>query len=199
MCSPVKCTGSSERVGGRSRSAGVAGASLTLSPSAGTVTDSVLTADSSGTAKTRWTMGRSAGDYTMGVHVEGVKKILKVTAHAIPAAAANLAFDDVPGDRRSRSSAKGKRLIALVTDLYGNPVPDAKVTFSVRSGTVTPARTVSDGKGKAALTWKVGTKPGEQTLTGKVRGTDVTGEYVTQVGGREPVAKTASLRAGSKS
>ena len=85
-----------------------------------------------------------------------------------------------------------------MTDVYGNPVPEARVNFSVKSGTVTPARAVSDARGRAALTWKLGSKAGEQTRKGVVRGTDVTGEYVTQVGAREPVAKTASLRSTSK-
>jgi hypothetical protein len=66
---------------------------------------------------------------------------------------------------------------------------------------------VSDAKGRAALTWKLGAKAGEQTLKGVVRGSDVAGEYVTQVGPREPLAKasaklplakTASLRSASK-
>jgi hypothetical protein len=82
----------------------------------------------------------------------------------------------------------------VVTDVYGNPVPDVRVNFTVKSGIVTPARAVSDANGRAALTWKLGVKPGEQTLTGTVRGTDVTGEYVTQIGGHEAVAKTASLK-----
>ena len=115
-------------------------------------------------------------------------------ARATPASAANLAFDDVPGDKRSREAPKAKRLYALVTDVYGNPVPDAKVSFSVKSGTVTPTRAVSDAKGRAALTWKLGSKAGEQTLKGVVKGTDVAGEYVTQVGPREPLAKVPSTK-----
>ncbi|HVS61763.1 MAG TPA: Ig-like domain-containing protein [Gemmatimonadaceae bacterium] len=176
----------------------VAGAALALAPSGGIVTDSALTTDSLGYARTRWTMGHSAGDYTLAVHVEGVKKLLKVAAHATPAAAANLAFDDAPREKHSRESAK-RKLFAVVTDVYGNPVPDARVNFKVKSGTVTPARVVSDAKGRAALTWKLGSTPGEQTLTGVVRGTDVTGEYVTQVGtaAREPLAKQASLKSAS--
>lgn len=178
----------------------VANAVLGLAASGGVVADSALTTDSLGFARTRWTMGHSAGDYTLAVHVEGVKQLLKVTARAAPAAPANLAFDDVPGAKRSRESAKQKLLYALVTDVYGNPVPDARVNFKVKSGTVTPARVVSDAKGRAALTWKLGSATGEQTLTGVVRGTDVTGEYVTQVGGpaREPVAKPAVLKSASR-
>ncbi|HEX9083879.1 MAG TPA: Ig-like domain-containing protein, partial [Gemmatimonadaceae bacterium] len=181
---------------------GVGEAALTLSPSGGILSDTVLTTDSLGVARARWTLGHSAGDYSLAVHVEGVKELLKVVAHATPAPAANLAFDDVPGDKRSRATAKDKRLYALVTDVYGNPVPDAKVNFSVKSGTVSPARAISDAKGRAALTWKLGSKAGEQTLKGVVKGTDVAGEYVTQVGppvgSREPLTKPASLRSTSK-
>src|SRR5439155_16368943 len=113
---------------------GVGEATLTLSPSGGTLSDTSLTTDSLGLARIRWTMGHSAGAYSLAVHVEGVKKLLKVSARAMPAAAANLAFDDVPGEKRPHESVKSKRLYALVTDVYGNPVPDARVNFSVKSG-----------------------------------------------------------------
>ena len=177
--------------------ASVVGAALSLAASGGSLSDSALVTDSIGTARTRWTMGHSAGDYTLAVHLEGVKKLLKIAAHATPAAPANLAFDDMPGEKRSKESVKVKKLFALVTDVYGNPVPEARVNFSVKSGTVTPSRAVSDARGRAALTWKLGSKTGEQTLSGVVRGSDVTGEYVTQVGGREPVSKTATLKSAT--
>jgi len=177
---------------------GVSGAALSLSPSGGEVVDTALTTDSTGIARTTWTLGHSAGDYTLAVHVEGIKKLLKVSAKATPAAAANLAFDDVPTDRKQRDVSKVKKLSALVTDVYGNPVPDARVNFSVKSGVVTPTRAVSDAKGRAALTWKLGSKAGEQTLKGSVHGTDVTGEYLVQIGlPREPLAKTASTHSAS--
>lgn len=177
---------------------GVSEALLALAPSGGTLADSALTTDSLGYARTRWTMGHSAGEYTLAAHVDGVKTLVKLVAHAVPAAPANLAFDDVPTERHQREPAKAKRLIAVVTDVYGNPVPDARVNFSVKSGTVTPARTVSDAKGRASLTWKLGTKVGEQVLTGTVRGTDVTGDYVAEVSGREPLAKAASLKSAAR-
>jgi hypothetical protein len=177
----------------------VVGAAIGLAPSGGIVADTALVTDSLGYARTRWTMGHSAGDYSLAAHVEGVKKLVKVSARAVPAAAANLAFDDAPHEKRSREPTRQKKLFAVVTDVYGNPVPDARVNFKVKSGTVTPARVVSDAKGRAALTWKLGSASGEQTLTGMVRGTDVTGEYVTQVGGvsHETVAKQATLKQAS--
>jgi Bacterial Ig-like domain (group 1) len=176
---------------------GVLGALLSLAASGGSLADSVLTTDSLGYASTKWTMGHQAGDYSLAVHTDGVKALLKLAARATPAAPANLAFDDAPGESRSRDSLKRKKLLAVVTDVYGNPVPDARVNFSVKSGTVSPARAVSDANGRAAVTWKLGSKQGEQTLTGSVRGTDVTGEYVTQVG-PPSLTKTASLKSGTK-
>jgi len=68
-----------------------------------------------------------------------------------------------------------------VTDIYGNPVADAPVSLSVKSGTITPARAVTDAKGRVALTWMLGGKTGDQSLSGVVRGTDVRGAYLTQV------------------
>lgn len=158
---------------------GVADAQLSLAPSSGSVPDSSMRTDSTGAAKVIWTMGRSAGDYALGVKVEGVKKLIKVAAHALPAAPANLSFDDAPAEEKhGHAKSTRRRLYAVVTDVYGNPVPDAKVGFSTKSGSVTPSRAATDAHGKAAVTWTPGSK-GEQTLTGAVRGTDVKGEYST--------------------
>lgn len=179
---------------------GVADAELDLSPSAGTVEDSTVRTDSRGRARVSWTMGRSAGPHTLAVHVEGVKKIVKLTSLARPAGPANLSFDDViRRDKPSRSTARTRRLYAVVTDVYGNPVSDARVSFSTTSGTVSPKRAVSDAKGRTEVVWKVGSKPGEQTLWGAVRSTDVKGDYRLDVpGAGAGVLKTAPLPAKAK-
>ena len=128
----------------------VSDAELELSPSAGALSDSTVRTDSLGRARVNWTMGRSAGSHTLAVHVEGVKKLVKIMAQARAAAPANLSFDDVlPRDKGSRVASRTKRLYAVVTDLYGNPVEDAKVSFSSTSGTVGPKRAVSDARGRA--------------------------------------------------
>jgi hypothetical protein len=144
-------------------------------------------------------MGRSAGEQSLAVRVEGVKKLLKVAAQTMPAAPANLSFDDAPPpvpEKHAKTKDRSHHLYAVVTDVYGNPVPDVKVLFATKAGTVTPARAVSDTRGRAALTWMPGSKAGEQTLTGAVRSTDVKGTYTTEVGGaaHEPAPRATSSR-----
>ncbi len=156
---------------------GVADAVISLSPSGGSVPDSSVRTDSTGVARMQWKLGHSAGDYSLSVKVDGVKKLLKVAARAMPAAPANLSFDDAPPSIDKHSHGKGKRLYALVTDVYGNPVSDVAVSFSTKSGTVTPARAVTDTQGRAAVSWTPSTKGGDQALVGAVRSTDVRGEY----------------------
>jgi Bacterial Ig-like domain (group 1) len=124
--------------------------------------------------------------------------LLKLTAVARAAAAANLSFDDAPGESRS-SRAKGKHLVALVTDAFGNPVPDARLSFSTRSGSVAPSRAVSDAKGRVKVSWTLGTKPGDQSLTGIVQGTDVRASFVVAGTGTptHTPAKAASTKVTS--
>ncbi len=176
---------------------GVSGTTVQLAASGGSVPQAELTTDDQGLAKVRWTMGRSAGAHALTMHVEGVTPLLKVAALTSPGRPANLSFDDAPAAaHHAKTKDRSRHLFAVVTDLYGNPVPDATVTFSSKSGTVTPARAVSDTRGRAALTWVPGTQVGEHTLTGAVRSTDVTGRYTTDVSGasKAPAARTTSSR-----
>lgn len=173
---------------------GAADVDVVLSPSGGTVPDTAIRTDSLGIARVRWTMGHAAGRYTLAAHVDGIKQLLKVGARAVPAKAANLSFDDVPSNDKS-ARGKTRRLTALVTDIYGNPISDAAVAFSSKSGMVTPARAVTDAKGRVSLRWTLGAKAGEQTLTGMVRASDVKGAYVTQAATKaEPAIKQASAK-----
>ena len=177
---------------------GVADAELELSPSEGSVPDTSIHTDSLGIARVRWTLGHAAGDHSLAVHLDGMKKLLKLTAVARPATPANLSFDDAPGESRS-SHSRGKHLVALVTDAYGNPVPEARLSFSTRSGSVTPSRAVSDANGRVRISWTLGSKPGDQSLLGSVQGTDVRGSFVvpgTAASTHTP-AKAASVKTTS--
>ena len=152
--------------------------SVALSLSGGTVDDSALVTDSLGIVKARWTMGRIAGDYTLAARMTGLKKPLRVSAHAASARPANMSFVEAPPAKGAR--AHTKRFVAEVTDIYGNAVADIPVSFSVKSGSVSPTRAVTDAHGRASLSWTMSESTTEQTLKGFVRGTDVTGVYVAQ-------------------
>jgi Big-like domain-containing protein len=173
---------------------GVADAELQLSPSSGSVPDTSIHTDANGIARVRWTLGHAAGDNALAVHLDGLEKLLKITAVARPAAAANLSFDDAPGESHT-AHTKGKHLVALVTDAYGNPVPDVRLSFATRSGSVAPARAVSDSKGRVRVSWTLGTRPGDQSLLGSVAGSDVRGSFVVPgVATPRTPAKTASVK-----
>ena len=62
----------------------------------------------------------------------------------------------------------------LVTDRYGNPVPDVEVTFAVEAGngSIAPAVARTGMDGVASATWTLGTKAGPQTATATVPGLD---------------------------
>ena len=155
-----------------------AGVSVVLAPSAGALRDSVVTTDSSGKASVRWHLGHSAGEQRLAARVDGIAAPLRVIAHASAAPAANLSFDDAPS---AAGKQKGmKRLVALVADVYGNPVAEAPVSFVTKSGTVTPSRAVTDAHGQVLVTWKAAGKADEQRLSGMVRGTRVSGAYIAQ-------------------
>jgi hypothetical protein len=68
------------------------------------------------------------------------------------------------------------------------------VNFSVKSGAVTPARAVTDAKGRVTLRWLLGAKQGEQTLNGSVRNSDVRGAYVTQLGADTKVRQAGTTK-----
>ena len=155
---------------------GVADAALDVSVASGTLPDSLVRTDASGSASLRWTLGRSAGSHTLGVHLDGLAEALHVVALAQPGAPANLTFDEV---HSSAARASKRKLVAMVTDLYGNPVPNAKLGLTAKGGRVSPSRAVSDGRGTVALTWTPGSGA---ALSGAIAGTDVRETYALHAG-----------------
>jgi hypothetical protein len=156
---------------------GVPDAALVVSVSSGTLLDTLVRTDSSGSCVLRWTLGRSAGRHTLGVHADGLVKSLHVEAWAQSGAAANLAFDEVHGFPLRASK---RRLVATATDLYGNPVPNATLRLTAKGGHVSPSRAVTDGRGAVPLTWT----PGSGTaVSGAIAGTDVRETFALHAGG----------------
>jgi len=176
---------------------GVADAALVVSVASGTLLDTLVRTDSTGSAALAWTLGRSAGTHALEVHQDGLAESLHVVAWAQPGAPANIAFDEARG-----STARGSKhkLVAIVTDLYGNPVPNAKLGLTAKGGQVSPSRAVSDARGAVALTWTPGSGA---ALSGTIVGTDVRETYALHVGGEvqqagAPIGPPAPAKAKAK-
>jgi len=81
----------------------------------------------------------------------------------------NVAFLDVAGEGAVGQTLPGTVRV-VVTDAYGNPVPDALVRFAAGAGSATASRVMTDAEGHASTRWRLGARPGEQQLTATVKG-----------------------------
>ena len=151
----------------------VADAPLALAISAGSLTDSSVHTDSTGKATLRWRLGRGTGSYTLSARVMG-------NDHAAPAVVTAKASPDAPEVLTiDATSTKGKvhalqrSIVAIVKDVYGNPIPDVPLRFTTKTGAVSPATAVSDATGRARVTWTLSPKATDQLLTASVRGSDL--------------------------
>ncbi|HEY5939181.1 MAG TPA: Ig-like domain-containing protein [Gemmatimonadales bacterium] len=153
----------------------VPGVPISLMPAHGSVDDSVLTTDSTGRVLVSWTLGRTAGLHRMSARVEGIERPVEISARARPAAPANLAFVEPKAGTANRAV---QSLDVDLTDAYGNPVADQPVVFSTRFGNVSPARVMTDARGRAHTRWTPGSKVGERTLLAAVKGTEARATFV---------------------
>ena len=161
----------------------VPGVPVSLTPAHGSVDDSLMTTDSTGLVLVSWTLGRSAGLHRLMARVEGIDRPVEITARARPAAPANLAFVEPKAGTATRAV---QSLDADLTDAYGNPVADQAVVFSTKFGTVSPARVMTDARGRAHTRWTPGSKNGERSLLAAVKGTEARAKFVLKA--PEPAA-----------
>lgn len=151
---------------------GVAGVPVALKVAGGAVADSTPVTDAAGRVEVPWTMPRTPGAARLTARAPGLAAPVEVRATALVAAPANLAFAAAASEAATHAAA-GKPLAApaavTVSDAYGNPVPNAVVTFATKGGgSVSPARVVTDADGVARTRWKLGAKGGTQELVAAV-------------------------------
>ena len=153
----------------------VADVPLTLALSAGSLIDSTVTTDSTGKVTLHWQLGRDIGSYTLSARVTGRDHTSPavINAKATPGAPQTLTLDASPVKGTSKAHALERAIVAIVKDVYGNPIPDAALRFTTRTGAVSPANVVSDAKGRAKVTWKLSAKTAEHLLIASVRGSDL--------------------------
>jgi hypothetical protein len=143
-----------------------------LEPAAGRLADSSTTTDSTGLTKVLWTLGRPAGLQRMMVRLAGDTVETEVTALARPGKPAKLAFVSPP-ETAKPGRPLPKPLVVQVTDAYGNPLGGQTIVFKPSSGSVTPARGLTDADGRTTVRWTPGPKSKKPALAGTVVGSDV--------------------------
>lgn len=175
----------------------VPGVPVLLATETGTLADTAATTDSSGNVRAHWTLARTAGPQRLVIRVEGIEHKLDVNATAVPASAANLAL---VSEAMSGTAGKslGAPVVATVTDSYGNPVADATVVFSAKSGSTSPVRIVTDSHGRAQTRWSLGRTAGEQALVAVVKGHDVRGTLTVQATAPESKASKTKSKTATK-
>jgi hypothetical protein len=177
----------------------VPGVPLTLEPQAGSVSDSVVTTDATGRAKLQWTLGHSIGAQHLKVRVEGLDRPLEITARARAAGPANLAFVTPKPGTATRAV---QSLDVDLTDGYGNPVADQPVVFATKSGSVSPARVMTDAHGRAHTRWTPASKEGRRTLVAAVKGSEARATFLLEppevVTKAKVVVPTKKEKKGSK-
>jgi Big-like domain-containing protein len=155
----------------------VPGVPVTLIGASGSVADSAPVTDSTGRVRITWTLGRTVGMQRLTARAEGVEPVVDLTARAKAAAPANLTFVSPKPGMALRAI---QSLDVDLTDAYGNPVADQPVVFSTTSGSVSPARVMTDTRGRAHTRWTPAPKAAKRTLSAAVRGTEARATFVLE-------------------
>ncbi len=149
----------------------VAGATVTFSvrQGGGSVSTSSTVSGATGVASTVWTMGSQMGPQQLIAFLNGsiVLDSSVFTATATNGPAAQINIDAGNTQRGTVGTALGTLVSAKVTDLSGNPVPNAPVTWTVVSGggQIIATRQTTDSTGRSFATWTLGTTGGAQTVS----------------------------------
>lgn len=171
---------------------GVANATLSVAPSAGSVAARTVKTDSTGRAAIRWTMPRLAGSHTVVVQLGKGTEPLEMVARAQPSKPTSLTLAHEATRSAGRSTT---RIVAAVVDSFGNPVAGAKVSMTARGGTVSPSTLVTDASGRAYARWSPAAKATSRSVAASVAGTTVKKSLAIVVAPKEPT-RVAGGRSG---
>ncbi|HKT61766.1 MAG TPA: Ig-like domain-containing protein, partial [Gemmatimonadales bacterium] len=141
----------------------VPGVTVILKPASGSVAERAPVTDSTGRVSVAWTLGPGVGQQRLVASAGGVERTVELTAQVRPGAAARIAMDDLPATALGGMPLP-RPVQAVVTDAHGNGVPGALVTFTAKSGKVSPARARTDTTGHAAARWTLASSGGEQRI-----------------------------------
>jgi len=150
----------------------VVNAMVRATVTSGSLVDSVLTTDSTGTARARWTLGSKPGEQKVTFAVAGTRMRATATAMAIVGPAATIAL------KVHAPRAGGQRVEATAADEFGNPVSGVMLQFATSAGAVSVSQSRTDLRGIAAVTWTVPTSArSEARITARIGGTRISAAH----------------------
>ena len=125
---------------------------LTEDPTAGTISPDTATTDPNGMAVAHWTLGTTPGDHLVVAQLvgdESASQIAEFRAAAKAGAPDTLGAASVLAQPGRRRQVVATAPVVRVVDRFGNPVPDASVTWQVTAGQgeVSAASTPTDATG----------------------------------------------------
>lgn len=145
------------------------GVTVTFTTQSGSVDPASATTDNSGIARSRWTLGNTAGQSTLTATAGSVSTTVTATTTAAGAATVSA----VAGANQSAPAGAAVPVApsVRVADAFGNLAEGVPVTFSVLSGggQVTNGVRTTDAQGIATVgSWILGSGVGTQTLAARV-------------------------------
>lgn len=156
------------------------GAAITFSAGSGSVDPAAATTDADGIARTRWTLGTTAGEQTLSATAaSGVSATFTATVTA--ASPASVSAVTGQAQTAAAGTAVPTAPSVQVADAFGNHAAGVAVTFSVLAGggRVTAGVRTTDAQGIATVgSWVLGSAAGEQSLAARVEAGGVTNNPV---------------------
>jgi len=140
-----------------------------VSPANGaTVNPTTVTSDDSGFARTAATLGTAAGvDTVTATIADGTPETVFLVANG--GAPSHVTADSGNQQSAAAGAPLPDSLIALVTDQFGNPLPNVTVTWSTTSaGTLGATTTQTDASGLTANTYTLAPTAGSQSVVAAV-------------------------------
>jgi hypothetical protein len=144
----------------------------TVKSGGGALSRDTVTTNAFGESTVTWTLGNSVGAQSVTANAAGLPAISgDFTATAVMP---NFAIDAGNNQTAAAEDTVADNPTILVTDANGAPVEGVRVDFAIASGggflddSLQKTSIVTDSKGKAAVTWVLGSTVGTQTMTAKV-------------------------------
>ncbi|MBW4525332.1 MAG: Ig-like domain-containing protein [Phormidium tanganyikae FI6-MK23] len=138
----------------------------------GAVSGATATTDTNGNASVNITANTIAGDFNTTSSVSGVATPATFTLTNLADVPFSITATSGSGQSTTVNTNFANSLQAIVRDQYGNPVPNATVSFSVpgtgASGTITAATATTDASGSTSVNITANTIAGNFAASGQV-------------------------------